>query len=83
MSDAKPRNPNVEKMADTLFANSELRYRVAAFLFEDGLEDENAQEVAEAVAIATFGARVECKTNGCGALVLPGLVCWNCEEPQA
>lgn len=66
-----------ERIAQTLRERPDLLARVAGFLLSHGLLDENSHEVAEDVCVATFGPRVPC---ACGSFVLPGFLCWGCEE---
>lgn len=67
----------VEAVAATLCERPDLLVRVAEHLITTGLLDEDIHEVAEAVCVATFGPRVPCE---CGSMVLPGFLCWGCEE---
>lgn len=41
-------------------------------------EDETYQEFADLVEPHVFGERAECPV--CGSMVLPGLLCWGCDE---
>lgn len=55
--------------------------RLAHWLYTGALEtcdDDEIRELAEAVCVAAFGARVECPD--CHSLVFPGFLCWDCEE---